>query len=73
MPSEYVLQPISSKIPNFANPPDKVSRMKALVDWWDVFLAIQSAFRVAAKKYLKPVAAQKYFISGKISFSLISN
>ena len=68
VPSEYVLQPISSQFPDFANPPDKESRMKALIAWWDVFLAIQSALRIAAKKTLRPGQAHKYFLSGRKVF-----
>ncbi|KAK3736404.1 hypothetical protein QZH41_017906 [Actinostola sp. cb2023] len=64
VPPEYVLQPISSVLPNYRNYDKPELRKEASGIWWAAFERIQVLFRMAADKVLtKKHDRLKYFMS----------
>jgi hypothetical protein len=72
VPSQFVLLPISSHLPDFISKDRK--KQKAAGDlWWDKRNAMQDAMYTAAKAVLEdPEIIRKYTMAGRISFATLS-
>lgn len=65
VPPEYMLQPISSILPNFRNHAQPDLRKEASGTWWAAFERMQVVFRMAADKVLETKEDRlKYYMSG---------
>jgi hypothetical protein len=66
VPPEYLLQPITSVLPDFRNYGNPELRKQASGMWWAAFERMQVVFRIAADKVLtKKSDKLKYYMSGK--------
>ncbi|XP_065054750.1 NACHT domain- and WD repeat-containing protein 1-like isoform X2 [Rhopilema esculentum] len=62
-PPVYVLQPISSHIPDFVNYTNETVRKRAVKEWYDVMTKMAKILRNAAEKVLLGKERRKYFAS----------
>ena len=67
VPPEYLLQPITSLLPDYRNYEKEDLRKKASGKWWAAFERMQVVFRTAADKVLTKTAGQKYVMSGEVN------
>ena len=65
VPKEYILQPITSILPNYRNQSNPDLRKAASREWWSCFERMQMALRKSAVKILDKAEQQKYLMSGK--------
>ncbi|XP_032238906.2 NACHT domain- and WD repeat-containing protein 1 [Nematostella vectensis] len=63
VPPEYILQPISSRLPHFRDAEHAQLRRDASDKWWAAYERIHGILRVAADKALSESAARKYHMS----------
>ena len=69
VPTQYLLQPITSLLPHYRNYENNELRKKASSDWWAAFEKMQVVLRMAADKALdKNDERHKYYQSGIIWF-----
>ena len=68
VPSNYVLQPISSLLPHYNNQSSSAEdRSKASNEWWTALESMQVILRNAASKALTNISeTRKYYVSGKL-------
>ena len=64
-PPVYVLQPISSHIPDFVNCADEAARQTAVQEWIQTMSKISKILRTAAAQVLFGDEKRKYFASSK--------
>lgn len=64
-PHEYILQPVTSLLPNYRNKENEKLRREASSEWWSNFETMQIALRKAAIKTLNDNQRMKYIISGE--------
>jgi hypothetical protein len=64
IPKEYILQPVTSILPNYRNHSNPELRKAASSEWWSCFERMQMALRKAAIKVLGKDKQQKYVMSG---------
>ena len=64
-PPVYVLQPISSRIPNFINHTDDSAREQAVNKWHEAMSEISRILRSAASLVVFGKEKRKYFASSK--------
>ncbi|XP_028397582.1 NACHT domain- and WD repeat-containing protein 1-like [Dendronephthya gigantea] len=63
VPREYILQPVTSILPNYRNESNQELRKAASSEWWTCFERMQMALRKAAMKTLGKNEQQKYVMS----------
>ena len=73
VPTQYLLQPITSLLPDYRNYENKELRKKASSDWWAAFERMQVVLRVAADTVLDEEERHKYHMSGNVSTSAKNN
>lgn len=64
VPKEYVLQPVTSILPNYRNQSNPELKKAASGEWWSCFERMQMALRKAASKVLGKNEQKKYVMSG---------
>ena len=64
VPPVYMLQPISSRIPDYVNARDEAVRENGINEWNKVLKMLKGILRARAEK-LSEEKRRKYFISGK--------
>ena len=65
VPRVYVLQPISSCIPDYVNQSDEAARQRGMQEWFTVMSKLARILRLAAQKVLLVDHKRKYFASGE--------
>ncbi|XP_015761026.1 PREDICTED: uncharacterized protein LOC107340178 [Acropora digitifera] len=63
VPSQYLLQPITSRLPQYRDPENEEARKKASADWWTTFERMQIVLRTAADKVFDEDERLKYHMS----------
>ena len=64
MPPVYILQPVSSRIPDYVSQSDESLRQAAFNEWTKIMAVISKVLRAAAEKCLLGNDKRKYFASG---------
>lgn len=72
VPSQYLLQPITSRLPQYRDPENEEARKKASADWWTTFERMQIVLRTAADKVFDEDERLKYHMSGSVYLSTLS-
>ena len=69
VPAEYLLQPVSSIIPDFLSQ-DRATKEAAVKKWWETFDVLQHVLVEGAKRVLDEQSLRKYLVSGRIFMAL---
>lgn len=64
VPKEYILQPITSVLPDYRNHSNPELKKAASNVWWSSFERMQMALRKSAINVLNKTEQQKYLMSG---------
>jgi hypothetical protein len=64
VPKEYILQRVTSVLPDYRNHSNPELKKAASSEWWSCFERMQMALRKAAIKVLDKNKQQKYVMSG---------
>ena len=70
VPTVYLLQPITTHLPNYNNTKEPELSRKDRKEWWDTFSHLQRIFRTTAKEAIERQLLgieeiDKYYISGR--------